>query len=125
MENELTSHLVDSRRREQRQTFSAEATIQVMESADQELIGLTLDTTIVDVSTNGLRLACSRFLHECTLGIWIDLADESDNYFLAAAIRWASWHEGDGFQVGLELTDNPLSDQEKWNELWKTRLNLL
>lgn len=113
---------LDSRRREQRQAFNADATIQVMESSDEELIGLTLETKIIDVSTFGLRLEVDRFIHECSLGLWVDLADESDSFFLAAAIRWATWHDGDGYQVGLELIENPLSDQERWNELWQTRL---
>ena len=61
---------IESRRREQRQMFQTEATIQIMESSDDELVGLTLETTIIDVSTSGLRLACDRFLHECSVGLW-------------------------------------------------------
>ena len=114
----------DTRRREQRLVFNEEATIQIMESSDPDLVGLTLETTIMDVSTLGFRLSCDRFVHECSLGLWVDLADASESYFLAAAVRWASWGEEDGFQLGLELIDNPLSDQGRWNELWQTRLNL-
>lgn len=110
----------ENRRKEPRRLFNTEATIQVMESSDSELVGLSLETTIVDVSTLGLRLSCSQFLHECSVGIWIDLADYTETYFLTANIRWTSWNETDGFQVGLEFIENPLSDQERWNELWQS-----
>lgn len=109
-------------RREERKHFQTEATIQVMESSDADLVGLALETNIIDVSTFGLRLGCDRLLHECTLGIWIELADESDSFFLTTAIRWASWRQDEGCQIGLELIENPLSDQEKWTELWQRRL---
>ena len=85
-------------RREERQLFHSEATIQVMESSDPEMVGLALETRIIDVSTYGLRLGCDRLLHECTLGIWIELADESDSFFLTTAIRWAGWRQEEGCQ---------------------------
>ena len=114
----------DNRRAEPRRLFNQQATIQVMESSDAEILGLTLETTIIDVSTHGLRMACDRFLHECSLAIWLDLADESGSLFLTTAVRWASWNEEDGFQIGLELIDNPLSELDKWVNLWARKLDL-
>lgn len=117
----MSSDETDSRR-EERKHFQTEATIQVMESTDPDLVGLALETKIMDVSTFGLRLGCDRLLHECELGIWIELADESDSFFLTTVIRWASWRPDEGCQIGLELIENPLSDQGKWTDLWKRRI---
>lgn len=86
------------------------------------LMGLALETRIMEMSTFGLPLGCDRLLHECELGIWIELADEFDSFFLTRVIRWAGWRQDEGCQIGMELIENPLSDQGKWTELWQRRL---
>ena len=113
----------DARRQEQRRAFSAHATVQVMESNNKEYEGITMETTIVEISPHGLRLSCDRFLAESKLGIWLDLADDSENFFLTADIRWADWYEGRGYQIGAQLVANPLADMERWHTLWEESLS--
>jgi hypothetical protein len=109
----------ETRRREVREEFDKNATLQIIESSDTELVGETIETTIADISSTGFRLEGSRSLGECTVGVWIDLADESESFFLAAAVRWSTFEDG-SYQIGLELIDHALAERERWLELWET-----
>ncbi len=109
-----------SRRKEERRLLNGDATIQVIDSKDPELDGLTIENAkILDASSLGLRLSCDTFLGECTIGVWVSIEGAETTMFLVTEVRWASWEEEVGYQVGVEVVDNPLAETDAWVDYWK------
>lgn len=108
----------ESRRREPRHKIGVNANVQVVTSPDPDIIGENFDTKVLDASPGGMRLACDIFLDDCELGIWVEIEPDIV-LFVAGEARWAREDEGSGYQVGIQLNDNPLAQHEEWSELWK------
>lgn len=113
----------DDRRRGDRILGNGLAKLQVVESKDEKLDGLTFESEVKDLSPQGLRLECDRPLDGCKLDLWVQLEGYADKVFLAADVRWVQKLGDRRFQAGVQIIDNPLSDFAAWLKLFNDLSN--
>ena len=99
-----------------RMIVEGEATVQVVESDDPQLVGHEYVAVLHEVSLSGLRISCDQPLGDCVLELWVTTGSKQ-RLRLNAESRWHSLDEDDNCEIGLEIIDNPLTDYGEWCDL--------
>ena len=105
---------------EQRREFRRESNdrlfLQIVKSDDEELIGTTLSCQAVDVSGNGLKVACDQYIPVgCVLDLWVDDTAQPGKFFLSSEVRWVTEDRQD-FQIGVQLLESAATDIQAWQQ---------
>lgn len=106
-------------RSEPRTLAAGVAKAQVVDSANEDIIGYEFAADVFEVSPSGARLSCDRLLDDCVLDLWITLNDEETKQHLSAELRWSSEDDTGTYELGVEIVNNPLTDIDHWCELVK------
>lgn len=84
------------------------------------LVGIPVDCSTVDISTDGLRL-----LLECPvvsgshLALEVDASEGGEKYFLGGEVAWSRETEAAGvFLIGVHLLDDTAGQLERWRSLF-------
>ncbi|MDA0978630.1 MAG: GFA family protein [Proteobacteria bacterium] len=106
-------------RAEPRRLHHGSASAEVTESEDDALLGYRFQAEILEISHSGLRLSCDRLLADCTLDLWVVLDGKETRLRLSVEVRWASGDPSSGYEAGVEVIDNPLTDIAAWYQRLK------
>ncbi len=113
-ESDLTQ--VQIRRQHSRTPTGGQVLGQVVEADDATLVGYTFQSTILEISPCGLRLVTDTMIKNCRIDLWVEIEGYTKKLFLTTDVRWVSLEESGQYQVGVEITDNPLADMTEWCE---------
>lgn len=106
------------RRKESREPARDHAFVQITDSSEASLIGLTFPCKVVEVSSYGLRICTEKEIPDgARLDLWIDIGLPQGKIFLASEARWVSWEDNGDFHVGLEILEGPATDVQLWREM--------
>jgi hypothetical protein len=93
----------------------------IISSSDPKILpGRTFISRTADISTQGLRL---RLNHEPAIGsvleMWIVSHHHHGTIILSGTVRWTRPVSQDGYthQAGIELSDQPVDDFTKWQQV--------
>ena len=108
-------------RYDQRQEFRRESNerlfLQIVQSMNPELVGVTLSCTALDVSPGGLRISCQQEIPAgCVIDLWVDDSARPGKFFLSSEVRWAREVQAGIFQVGVQLLQGAATDLDEWRE---------
>ena len=105
------------RRRESRRLSSERLFAQVVQSNEQDLVGITLSCRAVDVSANGLQILAERAVPAgCVLDLWVDDSRKPGKFFLSSDVRWVGDQRYDGWVMGVQLHNGQATDIEAWRK---------
>lgn len=105
------------RRRESRYPMEDRVFIQIIESDEQDLIGITLTCLVVDASAHGLRIASETFVPDGSrLDLWLDDTSRHGKFFLTSEVRWVTVASSGECDLGLEMLESPASDVNEWRQ---------
>lgn len=107
------------RRRHERLACGETIKIRVLSSTqDLSPEGKTMASDAGDISARGLRLYADRPMPVGRgLDLWIRLEDRSGTFMLSGVVKWSTEDPQGGYQVGIELLEEPTEDLQSWNEL--------
>lgn len=105
------------RRRAFRRESGERLFLQIVHSADPDLLGTTISCTAIDVSAGGLRVACDISIPVgCLIDLWVDDTKRPGKFFLSSRVCWAMHNASHGFEIGVELMDGAATDIDEWRE---------
>ncbi len=107
---------VQVRRQHKRTPTGGQVLGQVVDADDPALIGYTFHSSILEISPCGLRLVTDTMISGCRIDLWVEIDGHSKKLFLTTDVRWVGQEESGYYQVGVEITDNPLADMTEWCE---------
>jgi hypothetical protein len=89
--------------------------LQVVQSTNPDLVGITLSCTTLDVSTGGIKISCSQEIPVgCVIDLWVDDSTRPGKFFLSSEVRWAREKQLGNFHVGVKLLEGAATDIEEW-----------
>ncbi len=104
-------------RRETRAETGGTAILQVVDATDENLVGTTFRSQVLEVSPSGMRLTADSLIENCKVDVWISIDGFPQKLFLTSEVRWASQESEGDCQLGLEIIDNPLTDVNTWCQI--------
>ncbi|XOV90334.1 MAG: PilZ domain-containing protein [Pseudomonadota bacterium] len=104
-------------RRENRADAGGMAILQVVDATDENLVGMTFRSTVLEVSPSGMRLTSETLIENCKVDVWISIDGFPQKLFLTSEVRWSSLEDEGECQLGLEIIDNPLTDVDTWCQI--------
>ena len=106
----------DSRRKNPRTETNGHVVAQIVDAKDEALIGTTFHSEIMEISPCGMRLKSDLMIEGGRLDLWAEVSDHPVKMFLSTEVRWSSTNISGGYQMGVEIAENPLSDIVEWCE---------
>jgi hypothetical protein len=108
-------------RYEQRQDFRKDSNerlfLQIVQSTNPELMGVTLSCTALDVSRDGLGISCHQEIPVgCVIDLWVDDSARPGKFFLSSEVRWSREVQAGNFHVGVKLLEGAATDLDEWRE---------
>ena len=106
-------------RYEQRQEFRHDSSerlfLQVVQSTNPDLVGITLSCTTLDISRGGLKISCDQEMPVgCVIDLWVDDSARPGKFFLSSEVRWTREKQAGDFHVGVKLLEGAATDIEEW-----------
>ena len=102
-------------RQETRHDSSERLFLQVVQSTNPDLVGITLSCTTIDVSPNGLQISCSQEIPVgCVIDLWVDDSARPGKFFLSSEVRWSREKQAGNFHVGVQLLEGAATDIQEW-----------
>ncbi|MDH5472146.1 MAG: PilZ domain-containing protein, partial [Gammaproteobacteria bacterium] len=102
--------MVDFSERRQDTRFQApgDLSLQIIFSSENPgLLGKTIDSSAIDISTSGIKIVFSYPLKkDSVLDMWVTLKSLNKRFFLTGNVRWCTELEvGGAFQAGVVLRE--------------------
>ena len=105
------------KRQEFRRGTNERLFLQIVQSANADLIGTTVSCTALDVSPNGLRISSNQDIPTgCVIDLWVDDSTRPGKFFLSSEVRWGREKQGGNFDIGVQLLEGSATDLEEWRE---------
>ena len=102
-------------RKEFRRGSNERLFLQVVQSDDQDMVGTTISCMALNMSPNGLMVACDQRIPEgCFIDLWVDDSARPGKFFLSSQVCWETENEPGEFQIGVALLDGAATDIEEW-----------
>jgi len=107
------------RRRHERLACGETTKVRVLSSTqDLSAEGKTMAGDADDISAGGLRLRVDQPMPiDRGLDLWIRLEGRSGTFMLSGVVKWVTEDPHGGYQVGIELLEEPTEDLQSWSEL--------
>ena len=108
------------RRCESRHEVHGRALVQIIDTEDQDQVGMSFHAEVFNVSTHGMNL-CAQQLKELMDGglfeLWIGVDGYPAKFYLKCEAQWVSWEENNEFHMGVEILDRFDTDVEEWRRI--------
>jgi hypothetical protein len=107
------------RRRHKRLACGEATKVRVLSSTqDLSTEGKTMASDADDISAGGLCLRVDRPMPVGRgLDLWIRLEGRSGTFMLSGMVKWVTEDPRGGYQVGIQLLEEPTEDLQSWSEL--------
>lgn len=117
-ERAAMNHVGSEMRQETRHSSHERLFVQVVECADENLIGMTVSCDSVDVSGGGLRISSETYIPEGSqVDLWIDVNSGPGKFFLTSDVRWSKPTEEGNYLFGAQLREGAATDISEWRAL--------
>jgi hypothetical protein len=108
----------DDQRGELRKFSGERLFVQITQSNDQDLLGITLSCTTTDASSHGIKFVSDQFIPVgCLLDLWVDDNTRPGKFFLSGDVRWTQKVGHAKTIVGVRLQEGLATDIDTWREI--------